>query len=364
MADLKTRALTAEVSRREAKQFFRSFSREHPSTKSWLSSWRLAACVVVFLCTAVFLLAMGVGIAEEIRAGAPDAASQVFGMVTISVLMLYACGVMTVFFVRTQLRKGTPERHYRLWAFARDNGMQYLPGPYGGQHLTPWRGRGRILVSRVMRSRFVELGNYDLMVGAGNSRDTALGGYMYLRVHSKLPHILLKAKRNERLLSPVPAPKRAQRLDIGGEFSDHFTLYCPEGYERDALYLFSFDIMARAIDSAGDFDIELVDDWVFFTRPGEIVTLNPDDWERSVEALSAIGTKVAQWERWRDENAATSHGEAPATGGGQQDGHLITQAEVAEQGRRLKSGVARTLWVVVGAAVLLAVANILVGLAM
>jgi hypothetical protein len=59
------------------------------------------------------------------------------------------------------------------------------------------------------------------------------------------------------------------KLQLEGNFSDTFILYCPPGYERDALYIFTPEVMAACLDLAGDAEIELVDDNLFlYTRSG------------------------------------------------------------------------------------------------
>ena len=45
---------------------------------------------------------------------------------------------------------------------------------------------------------------------------------------------------------------------LEGDFDRHFTLYAPDGYGRDALYLLTPDLMSRLIDSARAFDVSLL----------------------------------------------------------------------------------------------------------
>ena len=96
-------------------------------------------------------------------------------------------------------------------------------------------------------------------------------------------------------------PNRAQRLSLEGDFDDYFTLYCPETYERDALYLFTPDVMARLIDRVRGFDVEIIDDWLFFTSSRDVVTLDPDRWQGLFDAVGALSDKIGRWERWRDD---------------------------------------------------------------
>ena len=104
---------------------------------------------------------------------------------------------------------------------------------------------------------------------------------------------------------------RDQRLSLEGDFDTYFSLYCPEGYERDALYLFTPDIMARFIDNAAALDVEIVDDWLFLYAKTDLSTLNPAMWAWLFSCVAALLTKLDQWARWRDDRLA----QTPRAGG-------------------------------------------------
>lgn len=42
-------------------------------------------------------------------------------------------------------------------------------------------------------------------------------------------------------------------LSLEGDFDRYFTLYCPGDYERDALYVFTPDLLALLIDESRHF---------------------------------------------------------------------------------------------------------------
>src|ERR1044071_8257923 len=126
-------------------------------------------------------------------------------------------------------------------------------------HSRRWTGR-----VRGTRPRFVEFGNYQYTVQSGKNSTTYRWGYVAVKLDVPLPNIVLDALGNNGFGSNLPASfQRAQRLSLEGDLDQHFTLYCPEGYEQDALYLFTPDIMARFIDHAAELDVEIVDDWMF-----------------------------------------------------------------------------------------------------
>src|SRR5690606_23027033 len=124
-----------------------------------------------------------------------------------------------------------------------------------------------------------------------------------------LPNIVLDAVGNNTLFgSNLPARfDRDQRLSLEGDFDQYFQLYCPEGYERDALYLFTPDIMARFIDNAAQLDAEIVDDWLFLYSKRKLSTLDPATWAWLFSVVAALMTKFDQWARWRDERLLLEH---------------------------------------------------------
>ncbi|WP_341955874.1 hypothetical protein [Microbacterium sp. LWH13-1.2] len=244
---------------------------------------------------------------------------------------------------------------YRLHRFAQANGMSYegrvtaptLPGmifSLGGSRMSTDLVRGTT-------PRFVEFGNYQYTVKRGKSSTTYRWGYVAMKLDVPLPNIVLDAKGNNGFGSNLPASfQKEQRLSLEGDFDEYFTLYCPEGYERDALYLFTPDIMARFIDNAAELDVEIVDDWMFLYTQRRVSTLDPATWAWLFGAVGALITKLDQWERWRDERllvenptaaASASPAIAPRATGERLPfappaGLLSPPPGVAPEGRRLK----------------------------
>jgi hypothetical protein len=251
---------------------------------------------------------------------------------------------------------------YRLDAFARANGMTYearvaeprLPGMVFGL------GRSRVATDLVRGShpRFVEFGNYQYTTGSGKNSTTHRWGYVAVKLDVPLPNIVLDAKGNNGFGSNLPAAfQREQRLSLEGDFDQYFTLYCPTGYEQDALYLFTPDIMARFIDNAAELDVEIVDDWLFLYTPRSVSTLDPATWAWLFGAVGALITKFEQWARWRDDRLLAERSASDVAASGPQAGTPVAGAMpaasdrlpfappvgllspppgVAQQGRRLK----------------------------
>ncbi|GAA5195118.1 hypothetical protein [Microbacterium jejuense] len=209
------------------------------------------------------------------------------------------------------------ERRYRLDRFARANGMSYVPridAPgLPGMIFSLGSSRNATDLVRGDRPRFVEFGNYEYTTGSGKEQQTHHWGYVAVKLDVPLPNIVLDATSNNSLFgSNLPAAfDKRQRLSLEGDFDRYFDLYCPAGYETDALYLFTPDIMARFIDHAAALDVEIVDDWLFLYGRREFSTTDPATWAWLFSVVGALLDKFAQWARWRDDRLAAISSSIP-----------------------------------------------------
>lgn len=258
---------------------------------------------------------------------------------------------------------------YRLSRFAAANNMTYedqvdnpgLPGmifQFGNSRRSSMLVRGH-------SPRFVEFGNYQYTVKHGKSSTTYHWGYVAVKLDVPLPNIVLDAVGNNGFGSNLPASfDKDQHLSLEGDFDRYFTLYCPQGYEQDALYLFTPDIMARFIDNAAQLDVEIVDDWLFLYTQRQASTLDPATWAWLFGSVGALITKFDQWARWRDERLHAEHRAAAATAAAPASGAAVDSLPfvppvglvtpppgVAPSGRRLKHR-KRWMWIVVVVAVI------------
>lgn len=249
------------------------------------------------------------------------------------------------------VRRRSGVRQYRLNGFADANGFAYEP------HAPAPRLPGMIFTRPAQSSSFVtdllrrrsghalEVGNHTCTTGSGRNTSTYRWGYAAMRLPVALPHIVLDAHGNNAIGRPrLPiAFAKDQRLSLEGDFDRFFTLYCPEGYETDALYLFSPDTMAVFVDEAARLDVELVDDYLFLYFPGQLSTLDPALWERLLATADVLSERLLRWERWRDDRLQSAA--APILGAvfGRTGGR-----GVAQEGRRLS--VKEDWWWVLGAA--------------
>ncbi len=158
----------------------------------------------------------------------------------------------------------------KLYKFATSNALQliYDAGSqhYGGMIFD--EGSARYVTEALRFSDGTEIGNYQYTTGSGKNRRTHYWGYVHIRLSRQLPHMVLDARDNNALgrFSNLPDVfNRNQTLKLEGNFNNYFTLYAPAEYARDALYVFTPDVMAALIDSGSKYDLEVMDNslWIY-----------------------------------------------------------------------------------------------------
>jgi hypothetical protein len=289
------------------------------------SSFSGVLAVVVIAVMAVIFGSVGLTMLTAVVTALGTGAEGGGGVAVIFALLplLVVGGVVALVIIfAVRATRSAAERMYRLDGFARANAMQYVPRVNApglpGMIFSIGNARQSSDLVRGDRPRFVEFANYRYTTGSGKNRQTHQWGYVAVKLDTPLPHIVLDATSNNSLFgSNLPlAFDRDQRLSLEGDFDQHFALYCPAGYERDALYLFTPDIMARFIDNAAALDVEIVDDWLFLYAKRDFSTIDAQTWAWLFSAVGALLDKFAQWARWRDERlAASAHGSIPDASG-------------------------------------------------
>ncbi|WP_349309497.1 hypothetical protein [Microbacterium sp. MM2322] len=304
---------------------------------------------VIAVIFAAFTISMVGGFIASTAAGGGNILGAIGPVVILGVIGLGA-GALIVRGIR-----GSAERAYRLDHFAQANGMTWYPEasdpPLPGMIFSHGHSRRAKDILRGEKPRLVEFANYRYTTGSGKNQTTHHWGYVAIRLGTPLPHIVLDAEGNNALFgSNLPQTfDKDQRLRLEGDFDKHFALYCPEGYEQDALYLFTPDIMARFIDNAAQLDVEIVDDWLFLYAKRDFSTLDPQTWAWLFSVVGALFDKLGQWERWRDDRLtrADAAAAASASAGGVAGSLPFTPPiealrpppGVAPGGRRLKAGI-------------------------
>jgi hypothetical protein len=299
------RPLTEPVDPKDVSAFVRDMRARGAS--GGVSPSTVFAIVVAVIMVTIAAPVLVFGVTAAFRSG-----STLVGLPFVFFLIVFV-GIGAWVFFAYRRRRVT---RFRLNRFAAANGMTYedrvadppLPGMIFGI------GRSRVAeqLVRGQTPRFVEFGNYRYTVKSGKNSTTYRWGYVAVKLDVPLPNIVLDALGNNGFGSNLPASfGRNQRLSLEGDFDQYFTLYCPQGYERDALYLFTPDIMARFIDNAAQLDVEIVDDWLFLYTRREASTLDPATWAWLFGAVGALMTKLDQWARWRDDRLLEEQGRAP-----------------------------------------------------
>lgn len=249
-------------------------------------------------------------------------------------------------------RRAAWGRRLRLAVFAERNGFEFRPtddSVYPG--VVFQQGGGRRLENVLRRSgeRVVEVGEFVFETGNEKNRRVHRRGYLLLQLDRRLPHILLDARANNGLFgSNLPIGfNRSQILSLEGDFDRHFTLYCPSGYERDALYVFTPEVMAAFIDSASHVDVEIVDDLLFVYVGDGLRLDDPHEWSRIGALVTALWPKTAkQTAAYSDDRVSATvcgggYPSAQGTGGGLGATPVLRErpTEVADAGRRLRARV-------------------------
>lgn len=342
-----TTALTAPIDRDALRRFRDQLPTSVvPPLRSVLLSGGLVLVVLVSSGAWIFLFA-------ELFTE-PDAGDLVvMGMVLATYLALT---ILLAVHVVGDLRRRSGRRQYLLDRFARANRMEYVPTitrpPLTGMIFG--YGEPAIATDVLMRRGTVpfSVANYAYSTGSGRNREQHRWGYVAMRLPIDLPHIVLDARGNNTLGRsnlPVQFAGR-QQLGLEGDFDRHFTLYCPEGYEADALYLFTPDVMARFIDRAAELDVEIVDDHLFLYSRRELSTLDPETWTWLLSVIDALAQKTEQWRRWRDTRLGDTRVVFDGAGANSHvaAGRIIRPPRgVAKQGRRLRPKT-EWVWIVIG----------------
>jgi hypothetical protein len=204
-------------------------------------------------------------------------------------------------------------RWYRLTRFAAQNRLGYsevvATPAYAGSIFR--RGTWRIATDVVTFSRptAIQMGNYryEGEVELGRVHEW---GFIRIELDRRLPHMMLEAKDRHPLTGtkfPVAFTDEVI-LSLEGDFDEHFTLHVPTDYERDALYVFTPDLMALLIDEAAAFDVEIVDSamYIYSHRPFAMATAEAFSFLEHI--MTTVGSKArSQSARYWDDRVGSNN---------------------------------------------------------
>jgi hypothetical protein len=207
----------------------------------------------------------------------------------------------------------TIRRHVRLQAFAAQNNLTYIadqayngrPGVIFGE------GDSRIFVDLLQTNSqpFIEIGNYRYTIGSGKNRHDVNFGFVRVKLPRRLPNMVLDAHSNNFLgrFSNLPAGLSGnQKLALEGDFNNYFTLYAPADYGRDALYVFTPDVMQALVDAAHKYDCEVIDDDFYIYSSGQIDLTDQTRIEELLGVIKVIQPElVEQTDYYADERVGS-----------------------------------------------------------
>ena len=281
--------------------------------------------VAVVLVTAMTLL---------VHWALPDTAGTILA-IGIPVVALWLLTVTAVWVV-------SASRGVRLQRWATSRGLLYQD-QLSTSGRVPWRGMpfpssGRFTVRRLIQ------GPDDFESGRFRALPTESGTSTFLKPFSfvrfplpvPVPHLVVTNRRSSTLSWAGISISQGRKLGGSTEFDGVFTLHCPPQYERDALYIFTPNVLAALLDYAPGCELELIDDsaYLYFSR-------EPALWKPEVaDALLAVTallrtTLERQTLRYRDDRAAGAESPSLAT--------LSRSAPptVGLRGLRLRAGTSR-----------------------
>lgn len=223
---------------------------------------------------------------------------------------------------------GTWKRWYRLERFAAANGLTFSTRDedphYPGSVFE--NGTSSVLVDH-LQSRSddsLDYGTARRVTRSGNRTSSEDFAYIALKLDQALPHMMLDATGNRGRTAIL---RGEQVLSLEGDFDEHFTLYAPTDYERDALYIFTPDLMALLIDEANTFDVEIVDDWMMLHSTKLFDLEDPAVHERVFRIADTVGAKaVRQTDGYRDHRAA---GRGTVSGAGRRLRRALSASGIA-----------------------------------
>lgn len=302
-------ALTAPVDATEVKQF-KARVRGTPEYSSTISSAQVVAALLAVVVGIFVFATVGTTLvsafASMIESGLHGSS---FLLILGPIVFVVTLVIVGVVWLRGTFGSNKWERWLRLERFASANGLEFSPSSanpsYPGAIFSTGKARKAVNHLRSASDRYFDFGNYHYTTGSGKSQTTHKWGFLALSLDRSLPHMVLDSKANNGLFGGTNLPtafRKDQVLSLEGNFDEYFTLYCPNEYERDALYVFTPDLMALLIDNAAPFDVEIVDRWLFVYSASEFSPLDPAVYQRLFRIIDTIGAKaLSQTDRYVDE---------------------------------------------------------------
>lgn len=257
----------------------------------------VALAILLILLAAVFGAVGYVMITTSIRSvDDPDRLEGfVIGMLVIGLAMFFVGGAVAGLIGRSKRWRRRRAAAQTALAHGWHYHLETPPSWYGGI-LFRAGIRGWVESSmHVHEPRHVEVANYVFQPEAGTTSGLkALEevGFVRVPLERPMPHMYLMAQGR---IAPRPYGfpfSGQQTLDLEGDFTRHFRLYVPKGYERDALYVFTPDLMATLIDEVGGSDVEIIDDHMFVYAARGFDLADPSVLDAATRIAATLGSRT------------------------------------------------------------------------
>lgn len=283
----------------------------------------LSAVGVVAVVSALFLIFMvGFGVLIWRAASNSDPVQTllavVFAVAFIAVILL---GLVSKVAKKTRVM-------LRAESLARANGFNFIKGVknpgYPGLILSIGDTRNSLsIIEGSYKNHSFKAFNYSYMEGSGKNREEHNKGVIMVKLPRKVPNVVFDSKANNifGMSSLGTTFGRSQRFSFEGDFNKHFDVYAPQNYGRDVLYFMTPELMALLVDEANNYDIEVVDDNLFFYAPE--FDFKKQQLEAIFKLIATLGGEFSDnTQRYADERVGDK-----------------TVNMIAEPGRRLKRGI-------------------------
>jgi hypothetical protein len=175
-------------------------------------------------------------------------------------------GAAVIAYVAWMIRRGIRHRA-SLWALSAALGWQYTSDVsdrlWGGSIDEQIDRRSRLTMDHIDATHTAspfDAARRTFAVGSGQGATVHTTLAVRLPLPAETPRMQLRSRNGNGPLSVLPhAPSGRQELRLEGDFSDVFAVSVPVGYERDALYVLTPDLLVILLDNAADLDLEIVD---------------------------------------------------------------------------------------------------------
>ena len=118
-------------------------------------------------------------------------------------------------------------------------------------------------------------------------------GYLRVRLGEQQPHVLLDLKKNNLPLGNLPVGfSQSRPLQLEGPFGDYFAAHYIEGTHVETLSILTPDVMALLINNCTKYDIEIVDNYLYFYWDGVISLLNKASIAELEDIIDTLGRKL------------------------------------------------------------------------